>query len=140
VKRLAEVLETDQLRFLDYQPRDTLSQSISAADLHYVGLAGGLSGYVVPSRLYGILAAGRPVVVSADADSETATVVGSAGCGIVVPPGRPELVAEVIRAARDGAYDLEEMGRRGREYVVAEADRSVAVSRYRKLLRDVVRP
>src|SRR5207302_2392206 len=139
VETLAEVLETDRVHFLGYQPRETLSQSISAAHIHYVGLAGGLAGYVVPSRLYGILAAGRPVIVSADADSETAAVVRSVGCGVVIPPGRPDRVAEVIRAAHDGEYDLEEMGRRAREYVVAEADRKVAVARYRGLLREIAR-
>jgi glycosyltransferase involved in cell wall biosynthesis len=136
LRELAEVLEADPVQFHGYQPRETLSLSLSAADLHFVGLARGLSGYVVPSRLYGILAAGRPVLVSADADSETAQVVERVGCGIVVPPGRPDLVAEAIRAAHDGAYDLDEMGRRGRDFVVAEADRRVAVGRYRELLRE----
>ena len=135
---IAELLEADKVRFLGYQPRETLSESLSAASLHFVGLSRGLSGYVVPSRLYGILAAGRPVIVSADADSETAQVVESVGCGIVVAPGRPDLVAQAIRDAHDGVYDLEEMGRRGREYVQVEADRSVAVARYRSLLHELV--
>jgi colanic acid biosynthesis glycosyl transferase WcaI len=139
LQALAERLETDAVQFMGYQPRETLSLSLSSAHLHYVGLQRGLSGYVVPSRLYGILAAGRPVVVSADADSETAQVVERVGCGVVVPPGRPERVAEVIRAARDGELELEAMGRRGREYVIAEADRRVAVQRYGDLLRAVAR-
>ncbi|HLX19321.1 MAG TPA: glycosyltransferase family 4 protein, partial [Gaiellaceae bacterium] len=134
---LAELLETDAVRFLDYQPRETLSDSLSTANLHYVGLGRGLSGYVVPSRMYGILAAGRPVLVAADADSETASIVASVGCGLLAPPNRPELVAEAIRAAYDGRHDLEAMGRRGREYVVAEADRTVAVARYRELLHEI---
>ncbi len=134
VKDLADVLEADTVRFMGYQPRERLSLSLSAAHLHFVGLGRGLSGYVVPSRLYGILAAGRPVIVAADSDSETAQVVEQVGCGIVIAPGRPELVAEIIRAARDGEYDLEEMGRRGRGYVTAEADRTVAVDRYKELL------
>ena len=134
---LADVLETDAVRFHGYQPRETLSLSLSTAKLHYVGLGRGLSGYVVPSRLYGILSAGRPVLVAADADSETASLVQSVGCGIRVPPSRPEAIAEAIRAAYDGEYDLEEMGRRGRAYVVAEADREVAVGRYRELLHEI---
>jgi colanic acid biosynthesis glycosyl transferase WcaI len=134
---LAVRLETDAVRFLGYQPRETLSSSLSAADLHYVGLGRGLSGYVVPSRLYGILAAGRPVLAAADGDSETAAIVQTVGCGMVVPPSRPELIAEAIRAAHDGAYDLEEMGRRGRDFVVAAADRSVAVARYKELLHEI---
>ena len=131
---LAERLEVDQVQFLYYQPRDVLAQSLSAADVHVVGLAPGLAGYVVPSRLYGILAVARPVIVAADPESETAEVVERIGCGIVVPPGRPELLARAIRDTHDGKYDLEAMGARGREWVEQEADRSVAMRRYRDLL------
>jgi colanic acid biosynthesis glycosyl transferase WcaI len=87
--------------------------------------------------MYGILAAGRPVIVAADAESETAALTESVGCGLVVQPNRPERVAEAIRAAHDGVNDLEAMGRRGRDYVVAEADRAIAIDRYRTLLLDV---
>ena len=136
---LAERLEvTDKIRFLGYQRRERLSLSLSSADLHYVGLARGLSGYVVPSRLYGILAVGRPVLVAADADSETVRLVEEVGCGVVVPPGRPELVAGVIRDVVEGRLPLEGMGERGREWVEREADREVAFGRYRRLVADVV--
>jgi putative colanic acid biosynthesis glycosyltransferase WcaI len=134
---LAERLQIEQIVFLYYQNRNLLPQSLSAADVHVVGLAPGLAGYVVPSRLYGILAVGRPVIAAADRESETAQVVESIGCGIVVPPGRPELLARAIRDAHDGVYDLAEMGARGREWVEREADRAVAVGRYRDLLMDL---
>jgi colanic acid biosynthesis glycosyl transferase WcaI len=137
LKGLARVLEVDQVRFLGYQPREILPLSLSSADVHVVGLASGLSGYVVPSRLYGILAVARPVIVAADAESETARIVEEVGCGVVIPPGRPEELARAIRAARDGELDLAEMGRRGREYVTANADREIAVDRYRRLLREL---
>ena len=138
LKALTKLLEVDAVHFYGYQPREVLSQSLSAADLHVVGLARGLAGYVVPSRLYSILAAARPVIVAADEESETARVVREVGCGVVVPPGRPELLAAQIRRARDGELDLDGMGARGREYVTAEADRRVAVERYRRVLADVV--
>ena len=112
---LAERLQVDRVLFLYYQYRR----------------------YVVPSRLYGVLAVGRPVIAAADPESETAQVVERVGCGIVVPPGRPELLARAIRDAHDGAYDLEEMGARGREWVEREADRSVALRRYRDLLMEL---
>jgi glycosyltransferase involved in cell wall biosynthesis len=134
---LARLLEVDQVRFLPYQPREVLPQSLSAADLHFVGLVKGLAGYVVPSRLYGIMAAGRPVIVAAEAESETARLVSEVGCGIVLPPGRPELVALAIRDAYEGRLDLAEMGRRGRAYAVAEADTRVALARYRALLEEL---
>jgi colanic acid biosynthesis glycosyl transferase WcaI len=135
---LAQLHEAEQVQFLYYQSRATLPQSLSAADVHVVGLAPGLAGYVVPSRLYGILAVARPVIVAADPDSETAQVVERVGCGIVVPPGRPELLARAIRDAHDGKHDLAAMGARGREWVETEADRSVAVRRYRDLLLELV--
>jgi colanic acid biosynthesis glycosyl transferase WcaI len=136
---LAKRLEvTRTVRFLGYQPRHRLSLSLAAADLHYLGLARGLAGFVVPSRVYGILAVGRPVLVSADGASETVKLVEAADCGIVVPPGRPELVAGVIRDAVEGRLALDGMGARGRVWVEREADREVAFGRYRRIVADVV--
>ena len=136
---LARRLEVeDTVRFLPYQKRERLSLSLSSADVHVVGLAKGLAGYVVPSRVYGILAAGRPVIAAAEDESETARLVSEIGCGIVIPPGRPELLARTIRSASEGAFDLAEMGRRGREYVEREADRVVAMERYRVLVRELL--
>jgi glycosyltransferase involved in cell wall biosynthesis len=135
---LAERLQVDAVRFLPYQSREVLSDSLSAADLHIVGLARGLSGYVVPSRLYGVMAVGRPVLAAAEPTSETAQLVQSVGCGIVVPPGRPELLTETIRKAYNGEYDLVEMGARARRFAVDEADRTIAISRYRAVLQEVL--
>jgi glycosyltransferase involved in cell wall biosynthesis len=136
---LASRLEvTETVRFLPYQSREVLAQSLSSADLHYVGLAHGLAGFVVPSRMYGILAAGRPVLVAADAESETVRIVREAQCGIVLPPGRPELVAGTIRDAIAGMHPLDEMGVRGRAYVEREADRQIAFERYRRVVAESV--
>jgi colanic acid biosynthesis glycosyl transferase WcaI len=134
---LAERLETEAVRFLPYQPRELLPQSLSAADVHVVGLARGLAGYVVPSRLYGVLSVGRPVIVAADRESETAKVIEGARCGLVVRPGRPELLAAAIRRAYGGELDLDAMGARARAYVTAAADREVAIARYRELLHEL---
>ena len=134
---LARVLDADKVEILPYQERSILSQSLSSADVHVVGLARGLAGYVVPSRLYGILAAGRPVIAATDAESETAQLVAAIGCGIVVPPGNSFELAKAIRAAHDGVFDLEEMGRKARAFAEAEADRSIAVQRYRDVLHEL---
>jgi glycosyltransferase involved in cell wall biosynthesis len=136
---LADRLEVrGMVRFLPYQKRSRLSLSLSTGDVHVVGLARGLAGYVVPSRLYGILAAGRPVIAAAEDSSETARLVREIGCGIVIPPARPDLVARTIREAASGGFDLDEMGRRGRAYVEDEADRVVAMERYRALVRELL--
>ncbi len=140
LESLRDELGADAVRFLPYQPRELLSLSLSSADVHYVGLARGLAGYVVPSRLYGILAAGRPVLVAADPASETAQLVRHVGCGIWVPPGDPAAVGAAIRDLAAGEHDLVAMGRRGREYVEAEAGRDAAFARYRALLEELVHP
>ena len=134
---LTERFDATSVRFLPYQPREALSESLSSADVHVIGLAQGLAGYVVPSRLYGTLAVARPVIAAADAESETAQLVEKIDCGVVLPPGRPEFLAATVRRAYQGDLDLDAMGRRGRAYVEAEADREIAVARYRTLLLDV---
>ena len=136
--RLAEQLAAEKVSFLDYQPRELLPHSLSSADVHYVGIAQGLSGYVVPSRLYGVLAVGRPVIAAAEDDSETAALVREVGCGLVIPPGRPDLLAATIVEVAAGKHDLEAMGRLGRAYVEAEADRSIAIGRYRHQLAELL--
>jgi glycosyltransferase involved in cell wall biosynthesis len=135
---LAERLEVEPV-FLPYQPKARLAESLSAADVHLVGLGRGLSGFVVPSRMNGILSVGRPVIVTADEESETARITREIECGVVAPPGRPELLAQAIRSAHDGELDLAEMGRRARAYALAEADRDVAIGRYRAVLGELVR-
>jgi colanic acid biosynthesis glycosyl transferase WcaI len=138
IVHLARTLDVECVRFLPHQPRSRLAAVLSAGDIHFVGLAPGLAGYVVPSRLYGILSVGRPVIASADSDSETSALVRSVGCGVVVPPSHPELLTAVIRRAYAGELDLADMGRRSRSYAEAEATRQVAHDRYRAVLSDVV--
>ena len=87
--------------------------------------------------MWGVLAAGRPVIAAAEEESETAQVVRATGCGVVVPPGDSYRLAEAIRAFHDGAYDVAEMGRRARAYAESETDRKIAVSRYRDVLEEV---
>jgi colanic acid biosynthesis glycosyl transferase WcaI len=135
---LARRLGATPVEFLPYQPSERLSDALSSADVHYVGLAPGLAGYVVPSRVYGILAAGRPILAAVDEDSETAAIVRSAGCGLVVPPDDPDAVAQTIRDLEAGEHDLDEMGRRGRAYVEAHASRVVSLGRYQLLLADTL--
>jgi glycosyltransferase involved in cell wall biosynthesis len=137
---LAERLELgEQSLFLPYQPRSVLPASLSSADVHVVGLARGLSGYVVPSRLYGVLSVARTVIVAADEESETAQIVRRIGCGVVVPPARPDLLALAIRTAYERRDELAAQGARGRAYVTEEADVTVALARYRALLKEVVK-
>ena len=81
------------VRFLPYQPKSRLHESFATADVFVVSLKAGLAGYIVPSKLYGILAAGRPYVAAVEEDSEVATITRKYGCGLLAEPGDPDDLA-----------------------------------------------
>ena len=70
---------------------------------------------MVPSKLYSILAAGRPVLAVTASNSDTARTVVEAGCGLAADPDDPAAVAAAIRRLRSDPAKLAEMGRRARE-------------------------
>jgi glycosyltransferase involved in cell wall biosynthesis len=81
------------------QPKEHLSSFLAAADLHLVSVRSGLEGLVVPSKAYGILAAGRPLFYVGAVNSEVAGVIAESGCGVVVPNGDAAGLAEAIKHA-----------------------------------------
>jgi colanic acid biosynthesis glycosyl transferase WcaI len=135
--KLAERCGASNVRFLPYQPREILPLSLSSGDVHFVGLGAGLAGYVVPSRLAGIMAVGRPVVAAVERETETAEMVMTAQCGRVLAPGDDAALAATIRELAS-SNDLDQMGRRAREYAVENLDRRIAMARYRALVAEVL--
>ena len=124
------------VEFLPYQPYSTLSDSLGAADIHVVGLHRGLAGYVVPSKVYGIMAAGRPYVAAVEAGAEPALIAEEHGCGIRVEHDDAEALAEGIRSMRE--TDLGEMSRNARKAFEERFDRPRAVEAYRRVLEESV--
>lgn len=121
--------------FLPYQAKASLSESLGAADIHYVGLKRGLAGFIVPSKVYGILAVSKPYVAAVEDDAEPALIAREHGCGIVVPPGDPDALAQAILDCR--SQPLAEMGRRGRAAFEKHYDRPICTDAYRRLLEEV---
>jgi glycosyltransferase involved in cell wall biosynthesis len=102
------------VRFLPFQPRDALRWTYASSDVCLVSLKPGLAGYIVPSKLYPILAAGRPYIAAVEPMSEVAALTERHRCGVVVTPGDPaQLAAEIARLA-DQAGERESMGARAR--------------------------
>jgi glycosyltransferase involved in cell wall biosynthesis len=92
------------VRFLPFRPPDQVPYVLAAGDLHLVTIRRGLEGVVVPSKLYPILAAGRPVLGLAPEDSDVARVIRRSGCGIVANPEDPaSLAARVEELAANPA-------------------------------------
>src|SRR5271156_554138 len=118
--------------FAPFRPVAQIAHVMMAGDVHIVTVKRGLEGVVVPSKLYSILAAGRPIIVIAPAESDAARIVVESGCGVAADPDDPAAVAAAIRELRGQPARLAEMGRRARETAakyarVNELERFVAI-------------
>ena len=124
------------VRFLPYQPKALLHDSFATADAFLVALKSGIEGFIVPSKVYGILAAGRPYVAATDPSSEAAQIARESGCGLVAAPGDPAALAEAIATLYDDPAMTREMGTRAR-LAARQYDRKVAVESYHQLFARV---
>ena len=96
-------------------PREELPDFLNACDLSIIAFVQGMRGVSVPSRMYNVLAAGKPILAVADHDSELAMVVKEERIGWVVSPDRPNEMTAAIREARASRKELVEMGKRARD-------------------------
>ncbi len=125
------------VRFLPYQPKERLKDSFASADVFVVSLKRGLAGYIVPSKLYGILAAGRPYVAAVEEACEVAAITKRYDCGLLAEQGNAEDLAHKILTLyhnRDLALYLG-ANARGAAF---EFDRRFQVRAYYQLFRDLV--
>jgi len=111
----ASAANSANVRFFPFRPVEQVPHVMMAGDLHIVTVRRGLEGVVVPSKLYSILAAGRPVLAVAAASSDAARIVVESGCGLAADPDDPIAVASAIRELRNNPSRLAEMGRQAQE-------------------------
>lgn len=122
--------ELVNVRLLPYQPREQLRYSLAAGHVHLVTLVEGLAGLSVPSKTYGILAAGRPVLFVGDTQSDIARLVSEHHCGEVVATGEGKRLAEIIAACAEDGEHVKRMGRKARALFEQRFERAHAVSAY----------
>lgn len=103
------------VRLLPFRPAAEIPYVLAAADVHIITVRRGLEGVVVPSKLYGILAAGRPILAVAPESTDVARIVAAAGCGLVADPDNPASVVAAIRRLRADPAKLALMGQKARE-------------------------
>jgi glycosyltransferase involved in cell wall biosynthesis len=125
--------------FLPYQKKEDLSVSLSAADVHLCPSAPGMTGISVPSKIFGILAAGKPVLGIMNPGSDARKIIERTHSGKCVSPGDSRAIARLIRWFFRTATDreLREMGRRGRRAMEREYRKEQSVRRYMETMRDV---
>jgi glycosyltransferase involved in cell wall biosynthesis len=128
----AEARRLTNVVFLPYQPKEGLGESLASGDCHLVTLKRGLAGFIVPSKVYGIMAAARPFIAAVEEGSEPALIVSEHKCGLRVEPEDPSALAQAVRQMRELPFT--QMGQRGRAAFERFYDRPIATNAYRRLL------
>jgi colanic acid biosynthesis glycosyl transferase WcaI len=118
------------------QPLPRLGETLGAGDLHLVSMQDALCGLVVPSKIYGVLAAGRPAVFLGPAQSEAAQLLARHECGTVLPSATADGLALAIRRWADDPAARAAAGERARRAVEA-GERAVALGAFACLLESV---
>ena len=144
--RMAEVREAkqreglDNVRILDYFPREMLHASLSVADAHLISMRREMTGIVVPGKLYGAMASGRPTVFVGPEHCESADAIREAGCGHSVRLGDVDgLVRALVGLAADPEHAAE-LGRRSRAAFLEQYDKDSCCARWGWMLGELVAP
>jgi colanic acid biosynthesis glycosyl transferase WcaI len=111
------VRQLDNVRLLALQPQERLGHALSAGDIHLVPQNPETAAFAVPSKVFNIMAVGRPFVATALPGSLLWQLQERSRAFLCVPPNEPSAFADaVLRLADDKALRLE-LGRRGRAFV-----------------------
>jgi len=133
-----QAADLPNLRFVDMAPIERLPEVLAAADIHVVPLRTGLARSSVPSKMYSILAAGRPIVASVDEGTEVARTVEQAGAGVAVPPDDPAAFIDALGRLLDDPGARIRMGESARRFVVGWASPAAVAAAYEELFGELM--
>jgi colanic acid biosynthesis glycosyl transferase WcaI len=137
LEKKAHELKLKNVRFMPFQPHEALPWLRASSDVQVSLYKNDAAKDSFPSKVYEIMASGRPLLASPDGDSALAKVVKAARCGLCVNPGNSGHLAEsILQLYRDPSL-REMMGKRGREYAEVHHSKHTAVTQYDELLRRV---
>lgn len=122
------------------QPREGLAETLSVADVHLVSLLPELENCCVPSKFYGILAVGRPILFVGDTGGELGQTIRDAKCGASVDVGDGARLAQVICQFAESDVERREMGARARQTFESAFSESVGVGTWHQLLKEICPP
>jgi glycosyltransferase involved in cell wall biosynthesis len=124
----------NNVQFLPFQPREEYPLVLAAADVQLVSLNAAASALSMPSKALKIMAAGRPILAQASAESELARLVQNGKCGIAVAPDNAAALAEAIHRMAQAPALLEEMGKNARRFFERNFDRRRSVDSLESIL------
>jgi colanic acid biosynthesis glycosyl transferase WcaI len=132
--QLKRDVEENQLqalfRFEPYQPHASLPVSLTLPDVHWMSLRPEMEGLIVPSKFYGICAAGRPVIFIGDARNELAELIQQSDCGVVIRAGDDRALSEAIVGFVDDRGYVERSGANARSLLDSKFSRKLALEKW----------
>jgi glycosyltransferase involved in cell wall biosynthesis len=120
--------------FQPYQSLDGLALSLGVADVHWISLKPALEDLVLPSKVYGVLAAGRPIIAVTASDGEVACLVRDHGCGFQVDPGDTDGFARIVRRLAADPDESARLGAAARAAATGAFSRRGALTKWRETL------
>lgn len=120
--------------FHPYQPREQLGESLSVPDVHVITLRPELEGLIVPSKYYGIAAAGRPAIFIGDPQGEIGRILTESGTGFIVAEGDGDGLAHAVRSLAEDRSRANEMGQRARALFEARYDVRFSIEAWEEVL------
>lgn len=133
LRRMAAGL--DNVRFFPLQPSERLGDLLGMASVHLLPQIAGVADLVLPSKLTNMLASGRPVIATTDADTALARAVQ--GCGAVVPPGDLDALVRALEGLLDNPAQLDTWGRAARERALDQWDSRRILARFRFAMQEL---
>jgi colanic acid biosynthesis glycosyl transferase WcaI len=133
---MAGEMGLENVVFRPLQPRSRLPEAMAAADVGLVPLRKGLSTASLPSKIYTIMASGRPLVATLDRNEAAWRLVERARCGLLVEPEQPEALAEAIEQLAGDTELCRQLGENGRRYAERHCDRRACTAAYEGVLLD----
>ena len=126
------------VHFLPYQPKEFIKYSLNAADVHLVVNQKGIKGVSVPSKIYGVMAAGKPILGVLEQGSEAQMLIEKSNSGIVVEPQDYDGIIQTINQFYQMEKDkVKELGHNGRKYLDKNLKREISINKYRNLLKEI---
>lgn len=130
ILRYQENKKLKNIIFLPYQDRKDLACSISAGDISIISLKAELEGCIMPSKLYGILAAARPIIFVGDKRSDIADIINKANCGFQIDEGDENSFIEKVLLLYNNKSLLNTLGDNGLRYFLKHFERKLAIEKY----------
>ncbi len=136
-RRLSSMGIAASFCFQPYQPEHMLQYSLGVPHVHWISLLPQLEGLIVPSKFYGIAAAGRPTILVGSAEGELGTIIRGERLGFVVRPGDADELAKIVHSLKNDVGLSSEIGLRARQVSEVLFSRQRAFSAWSRVFENI---